>query len=394
MVSHESLGALGLGVLDEGSDSGPGSQDITTADVDLGTKIVANLAEDPLDRLLVRQRCRSDGRGRVGGASNGVALPGEEEDDAAVRGRGVDQAHLGRAEVTWQDNVDARRGSDDFLALLIVHLSDRVREGTGAVDDALGLDGDVLGRVAILFRDQVLDGGAAESALLVLDQACNFGVVGDGGTVQSGSHGNGDVHARVVVGTVVVDEGANQVGLLEHGEGFQSFALGKKVRALNALASSQEIIELGSRPVVRGLPPPVEGQHDGKPGAQMRGRLKEVFALLEGLSHELVLVVVEVEDSLLQVAHTSVDKLGALTAGAAAEVVTLHNGDLEAAGGSVQGNSGAGGTAANDEHVVLSAIRLGAEAQAGKLLLARLDPREAWQFEGAVSAVGRRGHGG
>ena len=263
VVAHEGLGVLGLGVADQRAETGPGGQDVAAADVDVGGQVVADLVENPLDRLLIGQGVLGHGRGLVGGTGDGVALPGEEEDDAAVGGGRVDQAHLAGAVVAGEDNVHTGGGSDNVLAVLVVHLADGVGEGTGAVDDALGLDVKGARLVSVSLGDHVLEGSTAELAVRALLEGSDLHVVHNSSTVEGGSHADRDVHAGVVVGTVVVDESANKVGLLEHGEGINSLALGQKVGALDALGTSQEIVELGACPVVRNLPPLVERQHDG-----------------------------------------------------------------------------------------------------------------------------------
>lgn len=107
VVADEGLGVLRLGVFDEGSDAGPGCEDVASADVDVGGQVVADFLKDPFDGFLIGERVLGDGRGRVGGAGDGVALPGEEEDDSAVRGGGVDEAHLGGSVVAGEDDMDA-----------------------------------------------------------------------------------------------------------------------------------------------------------------------------------------------------------------------------------------------------------------------------------------------
>lgn len=60
----------------------------------------------------------------------------------------------------------------------------------------------------------------------------------------------------------VVDQSANQSFLLQHGECVQCLALGHEVRAFNVLRTSEEIVELGTGPEVRSLPPLLERNHN------------------------------------------------------------------------------------------------------------------------------------
>lgn len=50
--------------------------------------------------------------------------------------------------------------------------------------------------------------------------------------------------------TVIVDNGAHQLVLLQHGEEFQGLGLAKHVAALQALDPSHKVIHLDARPVV------------------------------------------------------------------------------------------------------------------------------------------------
>ncbi|GKT57296.1 hypothetical protein ColTof3_04635 [Colletotrichum tofieldiae] len=365
VAADEGLGVLGLGVLDERAEAGPGGEDVAPPDLDVRREVVADLVEDPLDRPLVGQRVRRDGRGLVRGAGDGVALPRQEEDDAPVGRGGVDEAHLGRAVVAGQDHVDARGRGDDGLAAGVVHPADRVSHR-----------------------------GTAEPPVGVPAQARDLHVVDHGGPVQGGRHADGHVHAGVVVGAVVVHEGPDEIGPLQHGERLEGLAPGEEVGALDALAAGKEVVALGPRPVVGGLPPPVDGEHDREPHAEMGRRLQKILALLEGLLHQLVLGVVEVPDGLLEVSHAAVHQLGALAARAAAEVVPLDQGHLQPAGGGVESHAGAGGAPAHDQHVVFVALPAGAVLEGGDLLVARLDLWEARQPERPVGAVDGRRHGG
>lgn len=56
--------------------------------------------------------------------------------------------------------------------------------------------------------------------------------------------------------TIVVDDGSDQLVLLQHGEKLQGFALAQDVAALQALSSSHQVVHLYTGPVIRQLPPP------------------------------------------------------------------------------------------------------------------------------------------
>lgn len=86
---------LGLvGVADERTDTRPGGKDITTADVDFRLEIVLHFVEDPVDLFFTGDWVLRDLARSIGRTSDGVALPGKEEDNTTVRGVRIDQAHV------------------------------------------------------------------------------------------------------------------------------------------------------------------------------------------------------------------------------------------------------------------------------------------------------------
>ena len=103
-------------------------------------EVVLDLVEDELDVLLRRGGAVRDLAWSVCGASDGDAQPRQEEDDPAVAGGRVEEAHAGRGVVVGQDDVDAGRGADDGLGRGVVHLTDGVREVTRGVDHTFGLE--------------------------------------------------------------------------------------------------------------------------------------------------------------------------------------------------------------------------------------------------------------
>ena len=76
-------------------------------------------------------------------------------------------------------------------------------------------------------------------------------------------------------------------------------------------------------------------------------------SLVQSLPHHVVLLQVQAHDGLLQVPHPAVDQLRAATAGAAREVVQLHQGGLQAATARIDSTASSGGATANDEDIKL-----------------------------------------
>ncbi|KAH0357756.1 hypothetical protein KCU83_g217, partial [Aureobasidium melanogenum] len=228
MVADETF-RLGLvGVADKRTDTRPGSKDVAAADSDLGLEVVLDFGENPVDLLLASDGVLVDIARSVGSTSNGVALPGKEEDDTTVRGVRINHTHVGGSVVTGKNNVNTRGGSNDFGNLLIVHLADRVGKGTSSVDDTLCANVELIG-AAVGFSDQILDASAIESAILVLAVIPRETFMRESLWAPSGTS-------------------ANQVVLLQHRECVKSLGLGHEVRSFDVFRTGEEIVELGACP--------------------------------------------------------------------------------------------------------------------------------------------------
>lgn len=108
--------------------------------------------------------------------------------------------------------------SNNFRDGLVVKLTDRVSERPGCVDDALCADLELVWLLAILDVDHIHDSGSVEASVGVLCETGDFEMVDDSRSVERSSHSERDVHAGVVVCTIVVYQSSNQIVLLEHRE--------------------------------------------------------------------------------------------------------------------------------------------------------------------------------
>ena len=75
----------------------------------------------------------------------------------------------------------------------------------------------------------------------------------------------------------VVDESPEKVVFPQHRESIHRPALCQEVRALNAFRPSKEVVELGTSPEVRRLPPLLYGNHNGQPARKMRCGIQEIL---------------------------------------------------------------------------------------------------------------------
>ena len=193
VVPDQRLGILSIRISNERSDSRPGGEDVSSSDFDLGSEVVSNLVENPLDLGLLGDGILLDGSGSVGGTckrrkecrsmsarrareqgetrrrerkprtSDNVSLPGKEEDDSTVGGSRIEQTHglgsevgLGErhgsgkksqfelanrksllSEAHRKGDVNSRGRSDDLLDGRLVELPETIGERSCGVDDTL-----------------------------------------------------------------------------------------------------------------------------------------------------------------------------------------------------------------------------------------------------------------
>lgn len=78
----------------------------------------------------------------------------------------------------------------------------------------------------------------------------NFGVIGDNRTMLNGGHDQGNVHSRIIVLTVVVNDTSDQAFRLEHGERLESLAAAHPVGGFHVLGTGEEVVELATGVVV------------------------------------------------------------------------------------------------------------------------------------------------
>ncbi|KAI6752390.1 hypothetical protein HG530_013759 [Fusarium avenaceum] len=228
VASDEGFGVLRVGVLDESS------QNVLARQSRVGVQKLADLSENEVNVVLLRDRCTLDLAGVVGGTGKSVSLPGKNKDNTAVRGGSVEETKTVGADALGEHDVHAGGGSDDGLARGVVHLVDGVGEGTGSVDDTLGADLE----------------GADDLAVGILVKTCHLNVVENGSTVMRSSKSESDVHSGVVVLAIVVNQGTNHALLAQKRERLEGLVLAHPVRALETLGASEEIVGLGAGPEV------------------------------------------------------------------------------------------------------------------------------------------------
>ena len=230
----------------------------------LDREVVLDGLEDELDVLLARPGVESDLGFRVRGASDGVALPGQQEHHPAVFGLGHDHSESLDGVVVREGDVHAAAGRDEAPGFRVGHLPHRVRERATSVDDLLRAD--LKGSAGGLVPDHR---PRNPTALVVsLDQVHDLGVVGNGGALLGGGAGQQQAQPSVVELSIIVNDASLERSLMDvlcpqgrelpHG-----LARGHVSRPGQPLAPRQRVVGLHPGPKVRDLPPLVARGHDG-----------------------------------------------------------------------------------------------------------------------------------
>lgn len=205
--------------------------------------------------------------------------------------------------------MHTRRGGNNVLDGRVVELANTIGKRTSRVHHSTALDSKLLAREEVLERRGVDPLLAVVPRVRPLVERGDLALVGDNGAVLNRRRNERNVHTRVVVLAVVVDNGTHKPLLLEHGERLERLALAHPVRALHVLLACEDVVQLAPGIVVRQLPPGVDWEEDGEHVGEMGCSLEEDLALAEGLLDELPLLDIQLHDRLLEVSHTAVDEL-------------------------------------------------------------------------------------
>lgn len=140
MTPHQPLRPTFTPCRNERSQSRPGTEHVSTTDLDILAEVPPYLVDHPPHVLFGRRHFLTLGVhfGRcVGGPGDHTAFPGKKEDDTAVRGGGVEKTHAGGGIVRGKRDMNAGRRSDNRFMRRIVEGKKRVGVWAGCVDDAL-----------------------------------------------------------------------------------------------------------------------------------------------------------------------------------------------------------------------------------------------------------------
>ena len=263
----------------------------------------------------------------VGGADDPVLAPGDDEKHGLLGAQ--DQRRLRVDLVAVHHDVHALRRADGEAALLAEHPLELVGPHSGGVEHGAGP------HVGLEPGLGVPDAHAGDP-LTVTQVADHLRGVGHHGAVARGGAGQCEGVAGVVDECVPVADAADHHVLAQAGR--DAVGAGAAVVLLwgYALGPAHDVVEHESGGHVGALPEATGQREQEFQGCdQVWGQAGHAeFALVQGFGDQA-----EVE--LLEVAQAPVEHLGAARGGACGEISGLDHGDVQSAGGGVDGAAGA-----------------------------------------------------
>ena len=338
MIAGDGFGGFAAfaGFSHQGALAGEDAEDVFALGV--AGEVAGGVAEDEADFLVEGAGFEFGSiHGGVGGADEDFAVPGDDEEDAAVVGVGDHDGGVALEEVAVEDEVDALAGLDGAGGGGFVHEADLVGEDAGGVDDDAGLE-------FVGFAGLVVDGGDAIDHDAVLGDAGDADVVEEDGAVVGGGLGEGDGEAGVVELAVEVLDAAEEFLGFDIGDAGEGGVAGEDLGGGEIEAAGEGVVDFQADAEEGAFPPLVAGDDEGEVVDDLGGVAVEEAALAEGFQDEGDVALFEITDA-------AVDELGTAAGGALGEVVGFEQERAQAAGGGIDGDTEAGGSAADDDDV-------------------------------------------
>mmetsp|Transcript_99 Transcript_99/g.263 ORF Transcript_99/g.263 Transcript_99/m.263 type:complete len:476 (-) Transcript_99:556-1983(-) len=221
MLARNGLGVVTVDVLDQGPDARPGRADVVAGDAPV--EVAAALPEHKVNLVRAGLGEHRDRGSRVGGAAERAAFPREEEEHAAIGSVWHNEAHLRRAKVVGEDNVDPARRDDEVIVIVgaavilailgLRHAAQGVAKRARGVDDGLGPHDKLLPAAHVAHL-----GALDISCVRVLDELLHIDIVCHGSAGLGGSEHDQQGVAGVVHLAVIVHECAGELVGVEHRE--------------------------------------------------------------------------------------------------------------------------------------------------------------------------------
>ena len=159
---------------------------------------------------------------RVSGAGDGMSVPGNDEEYAAIAGFGNHEGGVAFEEAAVKDEMDALAGDHHWLDGGIGHLADGISQDARRVDDDSGLDAEFMACFG------VAGGNTVDVSFIIAQESGDGAVVEERSAVVGGGHGEVDEKAGVIELAIVIDDTAAQLVGLKSGQAPQGFFFGKQ----------------------------------------------------------------------------------------------------------------------------------------------------------------------
>ncbi|KAH3686819.1 hypothetical protein WICPIJ_002216 [Wickerhamomyces pijperi] len=291
------------------SDPGPSRKHVFSSDWELD--VVLQLLQDILDISLGRGRVLWDFlQWHVGGTSENLPLPWQEEHDSAVGGLGVQDPQVLRTVVLRQDNVHTGGRNNHLWWLwhgwwqplwILVHFQNHIGVRTSGVDDGGGVD------LVLLPGLTVLGNGTDNLVLVVFQELGDFDVVQHSGAVLNGGDSERGVESGIVERPIVVHQTGLQTRGFQLWTGSSGAGRTQQVGRSEVLGPSEQVVHLGT-------------------------------------DVEIQLGLGQLPEGLLQISDTTVGHLGGFRGGTGGKIVSFHKGNVQTSGGGINSGTGTSGT--------------------------------------------------
>ncbi len=340
MLARQRGGRVFAGRLDQRTQAGPDAGDIVAGGI--ARQIARGGFQDEVDVVILGARLqRQVTARRVGGADDGVAVPGHQEQHAAVVGLGHQDRAIAGQEAARQRQVYALAGRDHHLRALVLHAPYRVDPDAGGIDHAFGMQRQFGIAELVAHRD------AADQARLHHETGHAGIVQRDTAQIEQRAHQR-DREARVVELAVEIQVRAAQRPAAD--------MLGQRRRRVQCLlvvepaavhqvaAAGQHVVDLQADAVEGLVEQLIGGHHEAQRPHQVRRVARQHTALLQRLAHQP-------DIALGQVTHAAMHQLGGLARGALGEVGGLQQQRAVAARGGIDRGAESGRAAPDHDHV-------------------------------------------
>ena len=258
------------------------------------------------------------GTGHVRGAHQGAPEKGEHEQHPTIVGGRHQQTGAGGTEAALEHQVHAPADLHPGGGIGVGQPADGVSPDSGGIEHHPGLLPPATAVVPLQHR-------SAQPAVRVPQQVHHLRAGAHPHAQGCGGAHNQQIEACVVELTVAVGHPAVAGG--QRGQQLPHLGGGHPAAPADAPTARQGVVDRQADAVIGLAQKLAGGQQQFEAMGQERHGLEPVAALGQGLAHQEQLAAVKAAEGQLEVAHATMEQLGAAAAGATGDVATFHQGD-------------------------------------------------------------------